>query len=184
MSTDEQKSSSDRMPRGAIATVIVGLVVTLMVVAIDLVGDETGSSDSTEWVTVEPVATETPVPLGKGGNFGLARTTISAIAPVESGELLFRVAGVVEVDSGNSPGPATVRCDVSSPAEGSSIARTPNRRAAWPRPSVDLQTQPVPEELVVKFKRRGNEVLGLPVRDSIRSFTDSATHTDFEWDGF
>jgi hypothetical protein len=182
--TDEQKSTSDRFPRGAIATVIVGLAAVLLVVAIDFISDGSASSESTEWVTVEPIETEASAPLGRGGSFGLVRTTLSAIAPVESGELLFRVAGVAEIDSGRSAGPATVRCDVNTPAEGSSIARTPKRRAAWPRPSVDLQAQAVPEELVVKFKRRGNDVLGLPVRDSFRIFTDSAAPTDVDWDGF
>jgi hypothetical protein len=42
----------------------------------------------------------------------------------------------------------------------------------------------VPEELVVKFKRRGSDLLGLPVRDSFRNFTDSAAPTDVDWDGF
>lgn|GEM_PF-1117435 len=184
MNEPEEKPKPNRMPRGAIATVIAGLIVTLMIVAVDFATEGTGGSDSTEWLTVEPVENPAPSRLGKEGSFGLERTTTSAIAPVESGELLFRIAGVVEIDSGRSSGPATVRCDVTSPAEGSSIARTPKRRAAWPRPSVELQSQPVPDELVVKFKRQGNDVLGLPARDSFRAFTDSATQTDVDWDGF
>jgi hypothetical protein len=183
LSTEEQNENPSRIPRGAIATVIVGLVVTLMVIAIDL-RSSGGGSDSTEWLTVEPIEAPVPAKLGKGGSFGLARTTLSAIAPVESGELLFRVSGVVEIDSGKSDGPATARCDVTSPAQDSFIARTPKRRASWPRPSEELQAQAVPEELVVKFKRRGSSVLGLPVRDSFRTFTDSAAPTDADWDGF
>lgn len=176
--------TSNRMPRGAIATVIVGLVFTMAIVAVDIRTEGSGTSESTEWLTVEKVETPDPVKLGKGASFGLARTTLAAIAPIESGELLFRVAGAVEIDSGNRKGPATVRCDVNSPSEDSFIARTPKRRAAWPRPSVELQAQPVPDELVVKFKLQGNEILGLPVRDSFRTFTDSAAPTDVDWDGF
>jgi len=133
---------------------------------------------------VEPIDTPKSVKLGDGGSFGLTRTTIAAIAPVESGELLFRIAGVVELDSARADGPASARCDVTSPAEDSFIARTPKRRAAWPRPSLELQAQAVPEEIVVKFKRRGAEVLGLPIRDSFRAYTDSAARTDVDWDGF
>jgi hypothetical protein len=184
MNDQEEKPKSARVPRGALATVIVGLVVTLLVVAVDFASDGAASSESTEWLTVEPVETASATKLGKGGSFALSRTTLSAIAPVESGELLFRVTGAVEIDSGRSAGPAVARCDVTSPVEGSSIARTPKRRAAWPRPSLELQAQAVPEELVVKFKRRGNDVLGLPVRDSFRSFTDSASPTEVDWDGF
>jgi hypothetical protein len=171
------------MPVGAVAVVIFGLVATLGVIAVDLRSGG-GSADSTEWVTVEPVATPKPVKLGGGGSFGLSRTTIAAIAPIESGELLFRIAGVVELDSARAGGPAIARCDVTSPADGSFIARTPKRRAAWPRPSIELQAQAVPEEIVVKFKRRGAEVLGLPIRDSFRAYTDSAAPTDVDWDGF
>lgn len=162
---------------------ILGLIATLGVIAVDL-RSGSGTADSTEWVSTEPVDTPEPVSLGDGGSFGLSRTTISAIAPIESGELLFRIAGVVEIDSARAAGPATARCDVTSPAAGSFIARTPKRRAAWPRPSIELQAQPVPEEIVVKFKRRSADVLGLPIRDSFRAFTDSAAPTDVDWDGF
>jgi hypothetical protein len=154
-----------------------------MVIAIDLRGGS-GSSDSTEWLTTEPVETPAPKSLGKRGSFALGRTTISAIAPVESGELLFRISGLVEIDSGRNAGPTVARCDVTSPAEGSFIARTPKRRASWPRPSIELQAQAVPEEMVVKFKRQGADILGLPIRDSFRTFTDSAAPTDVDWDGF
>lgn len=181
MNEPEEKPKSDRMPRGAVATVIVGLIVTLMVIAVDLRG---GSSDSTEWPTVELVESQTAVELDRGGSFGLARTTISAIPPVESGELLFRIAGVVEIDSGNGVGPAAARCDVTSPAEGSIIARTATRVASWPRPGIDLQDQFVPVKPFIRFEHQGGEVLGVSVRDSFRIFTDSAAPTDVDWDGY
>ena len=183
MITPDNKRKSERIPTGAIAVVIFGLIATLGVIAVDLRGGS-GSADSTEWVTVEPVDTPDAAKLGDGGSLGLSRTTISAIAPVESGELLFRIAGVVELDSARADGPASARCDITSPAEDSFIARTPKRRASYPRPSIELQAQDVPEEIVVKFKRRGAEVLGLPIRDSFRAYTDSAAPTDVDWDGF
>ncbi|MEX1219699.1 MAG: hypothetical protein WEB05_04855 [Solirubrobacterales bacterium] len=185
MSEKPEKQASNRIPLGAIATVLFGLIVTLMVVAVDFKSDDFGrSGESTEWIAVESIATAAPVTLGETGSFGLARTTIAAIAPVESGQLLFRVAGAVEIDSGNGIKPAKVRCDIRSPAEGSLIARTPQRRASWPRPAVDLRTQPVPEELVVRFSRDGKAILGLPVRDSFRQFTDSASPSRVAWEGY
>jgi hypothetical protein len=183
MSETEDKRSADRMPRGAIITVIVGLVVTLGVIAVDLRGGQ-GSSDSITWSTVESVRVPAEKSLGPDGSFGLTRTTLSAIPPTESGDLLFRVASSLTVDPGSPTRPVTVRCDVKTTAPDSVIARTQKRRAAWPRPSIELQAQPVPEELVVKFQRQGADVLGLPVRDSFRAFTDSAAPTDVDWDGF
>jgi hypothetical protein len=182
MSDTEEKSSQDRMPKGAIITVIVGLIATLGVLAIDLRGGS--GSDSIGWTTTEIVDVPPQREFGKGGTFGLTRTTISALVPTESGDLLFRVAGSVEVDGGRTVGEVKARCDVTTTAPGSMIARTQKRRAAWPRPSIELQDQPVPEELVVQFKRRGAEVIGLPIRDSFRTFTDSAAPTEVDWDGF
>lgn len=182
MSDSEEKSSADRMPRGAIITVVVGLIATLGVLAVELRGG-TGS-DSVGWNTVEIVEVPPQGDLGRDGTFGLTRTTLSTLAPTESGDLLFRVAGSVAVDGGDRSGPVSVRCDVTTTADGSIIARTQKKRAAWPRPSVELQDQPVPEQLVVQFKRRGAEVIGLPIRDSFRAFTDSAAPTDVDWDGY
>jgi hypothetical protein len=168
------------MPRGAIATVVVGLIVSALVFALDVRG---GGSEPAAWPSVESIESPPAAGLGKGGSFGLARTTLSAVPPAESGELLFRVAGVVEIDSGSSAGPATARCDVSSAAEGSAIARAPIRTAAWPRPSTDLQAEFVPDRPLIKFENPDGKVLGVPVRDSFRIFTDSSGPTEVRWNG-
>ncbi len=182
MEQPEKKPKSDRMPTGAIVTVIVGLIATLGVIAVDLRGGS--GANSIGWSSVETVPAPSQREFGPDGTFGLTRTTLSTLAPIESGDLLFRIAGAVNIDTGTSPGLVRVRCDITTTAPGSVIARTPKRRAAWPRPSIELQAQPVPEELVVQFKRRGAEVLGLPIRDSFRAFTDSPAPTDVDWDGF
>jgi len=176
-----QDNSNGRFPRGAIATVIVGLVATLAVIAFDLTKGA-GSAVEIQWDTVEEVETPPAQPLGPRGSFGLARTSLAAIAPIESGQLLFRVAGVVTIDSGGRTAPTIVRCDITSPAEESIIAQTPGARATWPRPSDELQAQDVPEASVALFKARGADALFLPIRDVFRRFTDSAAPTNADWD--
>ncbi len=171
------------MPRGAIITVIIGLIVTLGVIAVDL-RKGGGTAVEIEWDTVEVVETPKAEKLGSNGSFGLARTSIAALAPIESGDLLFRIAGVVSVDSGGRAKPTRVRCDITSPAEGSRIAQTPGARAAWPRPSDELQAQEVPEASVAVFKARGADALFLPIRDVFRQFTDSAAVTSVDWDEY
>ncbi len=183
MKEPEDSPKSDRMPRGAIATVIVGLLVTLVVIASDLTKGG-GTAVEIEWDTVEMVETPKAGKLGPRGSFGVARTSIAAIAPITSGQLLFRVAGVVSIDSGGRDVPTGARCDVTSPAEDSRIALTPGLRAAWPRPSIELQAQEVPEASVAMFKARGADALFLPIRDVFARFTDSAAPTDIDWDGF
>jgi hypothetical protein len=180
MKETQKERSSERMPRGAIATVVVGLVLSLIVVGIDLRSG--GTSADIEWDAVERVETPAPRTLGPG-DFALARSSISAIEPNASEETIFRIAGVVKIDSGGTE-PTRVRCDIESPAFEYTIARTPKKRAAWPRPSEELQRQNVPEASVVKFKARGADVLGLPIRDAIRRYTDSAAPTQVDWDGF
>lgn len=180
MNKPEDKPLSDRMPRGAIATVIVGLIVTLMVIALDL---RSSSAEEPEWPTTESVDSPAAVKLGSRGSFGLAETTISAIPPTEGGELLFRVAGVAKIASGYSAGPATVECSVTSPAESSTVARTPVRVAAWPRSDTELQSQFVPAEPQISLQQQENEGLTVPVRDTLSSFTDSDAPTEVESDG-
>jgi hypothetical protein len=166
------------MPRGAIATVVVGLIVSALVFALDIRGN---GSEPAAWPSVEPIESPTAAGLGKGGSFGLAGTTLSAVPPNKDDELLFRVAGVVEIDSGSSAGAAAARCEISSPARGSAIARAPVRTAAWPRPSTDLQTEFVPDRPLIKFENPEGKLLGVPVRDSFRIFTDSSSPTEVSW---
>jgi len=184
MTNRNKTKPSDRMPRGAIVTVIVGLIATLGVVGIDLMGGGEFES-TTEWVTTEEVDTPGTQELPDGASVGLSRVTLSALPPNVIGKMLFRVTGFVEIDSGQTDGATEARCDVTSPAEDSFIARSPNKRAAWPRPSLDLRNQPVPLALTVDLMRGGAEVQStLPIRDVLRTLTDSAEPTDLDWDGF
>lgn len=169
-----------RMPRAALITVGVGLLLSIAIFALRFV--DLGLSAEVEWAVSEPVETGREVGVEGGGSLGLARTSIASIAPTDRGELVFRVSGVVVVSGGK--GPFSVRCDVGSTDSSTTIARTPKKRAAWPRPSDDLSRQEVPELLVISFNAKGAETLGLEVRDSIRRYTDSALPTTVTWDGF
>lgn len=182
---DESPSGADaRIPSGALVVVIVGLIASLGIFGLSK--RPGGSSAELGWDVKEPIRTPVQKRLGEKGSFRLARTSISAISPNANGELIYRVSGVVTVDSGGRA-PTEVRCDVSTTNGGESmIARTPNLRAAWPRPTGDLnlQRQSVPETMVVKFHAEGATVLGLPIRDVFRRYTDSEAPTLASWDGF
>lgn len=180
MTDPKPEKNPDRIPRGAIVVVIVGLIGTLGVLALDWAGG--GSSAELEWTTIEEVQTPDEAKVGPG-TFSMDRTTLSAIGQNGGGEAVYRVAGVVRVDSGGT-NPTSVRCDIKSLDPASTIARTPKRRASWPRPSEELQAQEVPESSVVKFNAVGNDILGLPIRDVVRRYTNSAASTLVDWDGF
>lgn len=169
-----------RMPRGALITVAIGLVVSVGIFGLRFV--DLGLSAEIEWAVSEQVETPGSVEVPGGGSLGLARTSIASTAPTVRDDLLFRVSGVVVASS--SKGPLKIRCDVGSTEPGTTIARTPKKRAAWPRPSDDLALQEVPELIVLSFRTDGAETVGLEIRDSIRRYTDSAAFATVDWDGF
>ncbi|MGK2955651.1 MAG: hypothetical protein ACSLFI_08295 [Solirubrobacterales bacterium] len=179
MSDPQPEQNSDRIPRGAIAVVIVGLVLTVIVFAIDLRGGS--SSGELEWQVFEEV--QTPVKsaeAGKNGEIGMRRTSISALPPNGGGQLVFRIGGVAVVEAGTKP--TEVRCAVTATGQDTTIARTPNLRAVWPRPSDDLQDQEFPESLVLKFNAVGKEILGVPISDVIRRYIDTLSPASVDWD--
>ena len=167
------------MPRAVLVVIGVGLFFSLAAFALNR-GDWEASADL-EWMTVEEIQTPPPARLEGGGGIELTRATLSAIPATERGDLLFRVSGVLLLD--RPKGEVSARCDISLPSSGK-VARTPQLRAAWPRPSEDLRIQEVPELMVVDFSDDGAELLGLPIRDSFRRYTDSAAPVTVEWSGF
>lgn len=169
-----------RMPRAALVTVGIGLFLSIAIFGLRFV--DLGLSAEVEWAVTETVDTPDPVEVPGGTTLGLARTSVASIAPTDRGDLIFRVSGVVVASS--RKGPLRVRCDVAGTDPGTVIARTPRKRAAWPRPSDELSVQEVPELLVVEFSASGAETLGLEVRDSVRRYTDSDRLVTVEWDGF
>lgn len=185
MSDSQPDKPTDRIPRGAIAVVIVGLFLTLIVIGLDIRGG--GSSAELAWTTNEKVKVPPQADLGKKGSFQLTRTTLSAIPTNGAGELVFRFSGLAVIDSGGKK-PTQVKCKYTSPHQdgstGTTVARTPNLRAAWPRPSDELQAQEVPESLVLKFNAVGNKILGVPIRDSISHYTNSKSPTVADWGGY
>ena len=181
MTDPEPDKNQNRIPRGALAVVAVGLVCTLCVLALDFLGG--GTSAELEWQTMEEIDTPPKAKVGPG-SVSMDRTTISAIGQNGGGESIYRIAGAITVDSGGKPIPVQVGCYITTLDPDSSIARTPKRRAAWPRPSDELQAQAVPESAVVKFNAVGNDILGLPMRDVVNKYTNSGTSSLVDWPPF
>lgn len=183
--TPEQKPErqDDRIPRPAIIVVIVGLVASLAIYGLSFLP---GSDPvQIEWDTIEEIASPPSRDVGEG-SFGITRTSLSALAPNEDGVLLYRVAGVVRIESGSRK-PARVRCDIFSQVEGDTrMARSGHLRAAWPRPSsgVDVQRQPVPENSSVKFRTADGKKIDLPISDVVRRYSNVGTTVAVEWDGY
>ncbi|MCB0867289.1 MAG: hypothetical protein KDB48_01200 [Solirubrobacterales bacterium] len=172
---------SSRIPRLAIGVVILGVIATLAIYGLSFLPGS--GSLEVEWDTVEAIEFPAQKDVGQG-SFGVSRTTLSALAPNEDGLLLYRVAGVVRVDS-KSRLPVTVRCDVYSRSdENTRIARSSRLRAAWPKPSEELQAQEVPETSFAKFVFGDTKKVDLPIRDVVQRYTDSTASTLVDWPGY
>jgi hypothetical protein len=176
---DELRDGLRNVPRGAVFVVAVGVLLSLLALAANRT-DWQASADL-DWVTVEEIETPGPVRLEGGGSIEMTRMTLSSLQPTDRGDFLFRVSGVLVVSSEAKA--VTTRCDVAAPLP-ATIARTPKKRAAWPRPSEDLRLQQVPELMVIDFSSDGADLLGLPIRDSFRRYSDTAAPLTVEWDGF
>jgi hypothetical protein len=160
--------NGDRVPRGALAVVAVGLVATL---AAALLANEnlSGEAAALEWVQVKELPDSKPVEVpGGGGQMQLTQARIHATGVNASGYSLFSSAAVLRIDAGAPVGSARIQCATRAPGE-TEIAQTPNLRATYPRSSeTNLAEQEVPESGVqVEFSSHGTglaevELEGLP----------------------
>lgn len=182
-SQDKPTEAEDegRIPRPAIVVVLVGIVASLAIYGLSYLPGS--SSVAIEWDTLETIDAPPAETVGQG-SFAVARTSLSALAPNEEGLLIFRVAGVVRIDSAGRK-PTRVRCDVASKAgRDTQMARSTKLRAAWPKPSDRLQAQDFPETSSVLFTNGERNKVDLPIRDVARRYTDSMAPTEVDWDGY
>lgn len=178
---DRQPSGDGRIPRLAVGVVILGIVASLAVYGISKIPGS--GSTKIEWDTIEEIASPPAKEVGSG-SFAVSRTSLSALAPNDEERMIFRVAGVVRIDSGGRK-PTRVRCDVSSTAdEDTRMARSTRLRAAWPKPSKALQSQDVPETSLVKFRTGESKKIDLPIRDVVRRYADIGAPVTVDWDGY
>ena len=158
----------------------------MAVLALDFIGGS--SSAKIDWQTSEEIDVPPAAKLGRNGEFAMERTTLSATGQNGGGEgeSIFMITGVLRVDTNSAKVPARALCEFEVLDGESSIARTPGGRAAFPRPTndLDLQKQGVPEELTIRFNAVGNDFSILPIRDFFRLYTNSDVRTTANWEPF
>lgn len=170
-----------QMPVAALVVVAVGLLATILVGMVSLFGD--GAAATVPWETTEPIPSAGPAKVGPDASISLERGQVSTTAQTTRGDFLFRVSGLVRVQSPGSRA-FTVQCDVGSLTPGSQVARTIRKRASWPRPSEDLNRQVVPDTASLRFQTQGAEYADVALRDAVNTYTDSARLTLVEWPGY
>jgi hypothetical protein len=150
--------AGDKIPRGALAVVAVGLIAT---VAAALLADENlrGPAAGLEWLQEKsiPDSAAIPVPGGAGQSMRLVEGHLRATGVNTSGYSLFSAGLELHFDPEAPIGSARIRC-AQRAGGGAEVAQTAGLRASYPR-SVEegrLAEQELPESGVqVEFSSHG-----------------------------
>jgi hypothetical protein len=161
---NEAPQADDRMPRGVLVVVAVGLIacVAAALLATDKGG---GSAAEVEWVEKQPMADSQAVEVpGGGGTMRLTENGLRASGSDASEYELYRVLSVLRIDAKAPVGGGRIVCRTEAPEE-AEIGHTPNQRASYPRSSEELFEQEMSATVLVKFSAHGAEYAVLEVED-------------------
>jgi hypothetical protein len=145
--------AGERIPRAAIAVVVIGLIATL---AAAILSGGGGGSEAAhlEFVLKAKIPDSKPVaaPGSKTAKMQLVGGTIKATGQNVAGYELFRVLSVAKIDAGARIG-GELLCAIHAQRTGTLIAQsTGNLRMLYPRSSEEgVNGQEVPEAVIAKF---------------------------------
>ncbi|HXF31333.1 MAG TPA: hypothetical protein VN522_07410 [Solirubrobacterales bacterium] len=164
----------NRIPRGAIAVVVVGLIATLAA-ALLTAGKGSGEAAHLEFVQKRSIPDSKPVeiPGSKGYKMQLVDGKIEATGSNVAGYQLFRVLSMLKIDKGAPIGGGRMTCSTHGLGVGTLIAQSSGGlRMLYPRSSENgIYGQSVPETVLAEFSSHGYE---LAVLEEV--FEDLPTH--------
>ena len=151
----------NRIPRGAIAVVVVGLLATLAA-ALLTTGKGSGEAAHLEFVQKAKFADSKAVgvPGSKEAKMRLVEGNIKATGTNVAGYSLFRVFDILKIDKGAPIGEGRILCSIHAPRTGTEIAQSAGGlRMLYPRSSSDgIYGQPIPETVLAGFSSHGYEL--------------------------
>ena len=173
----------NRIPRGAIAVVVVGLLATIAA-AVLTAGKGGGEAAHLEWVQHQPMADSKPVlvPGSKEAKMQLIDGGIRATGTNVAGYSLFRVLTTLKISKEAPVSKARLVCEIHATKSGTEIAQpSGGLRALYPRSSEEgIYGQETPETVLVEFHSHGYELAVLEVGDLPERFT-SVEGVKLEW---
>lgn len=171
----------NRMPRGALIVVAVGLFACLLA-ALLATDKSSGSAAQLEWVQKAPLPDSRAVAVPGGGDSAMQLTEggIRATGTNVSGYSLYRVAATLEIDGGAPIGSGRILCSIKAPRD-TEVAQTPGSRASYPRSSDDLFAQEVPEVVLAEFSAQGAALAVLEFEDLFADGFSSQRGLKVEW---
>jgi hypothetical protein len=168
--------ADERIPRGAIVVVAIGLLATLAAALLTDTGAVSGEAAHLEFVQKKKIADSKPVtvPGSKNLKMQLVDGTIKATGTNVAGYSLFRVRSTAKIDAGARIG-GELLCSIHAPRTGTLIAQSSNGlRMLYPRSSEQgVSGQEVPNTVLAKFASHGHllAVLEEVTEDMPESFT-------------
>lgn len=175
-STPQEGKPDDRIPRGAIVVVAIGLLATLAAALLSNTGAASGEAAHLEFVQKAKIPDSKPVtvPGSKNLKMQLVDSNIKATGTNVAGYSLFRVLSTAEIDAGARIG-GELLCSIHAPRTGTLIAQSSNGlRMLYPRSSEQgVSGQEVPNTVLAKFASHGHllAVLEEITEDMPESFT-------------
>jgi hypothetical protein len=175
-----EPSQETRIPRGALIVIAVGLLASVAA-ALLTTGKGSGEAANLEWVKRVSMPDSRPAEVpGGGGSMRLTVGTIRATGTNVSGYSLFRVSSTLRIDEGTPIGSGRVVCAVKS-LRGAEIAQTSGGlRATYPRSSIGLYNQEVPEVILLDFSSHGTELAVLEL-DGLPGHFTTEKGVKLEW---
>ena len=175
-------SEDERIPRGAIAVVVVGVIATIAAALLSGSGGG-GSAAHLEWVVQRrlPDSEKVAVPGNPNSKMQLVEAKLQSTGTNVAGYALFRVLATAKIDKGVKfeEGTALV-CSIHT---GVLIAQsTGGLRMLYPRSSeTGIYGQPIEEEVVAQFASHGHLAAVLVVNEDLRARYTTVQGVKLEW---
>jgi hypothetical protein len=165
-----EPAQETRPPRGALIVIAVGL---LGCVAAALLTTDRGSGEfaQLEWVQRRAVADSRPASIPGGGNMRLTDGAIRTTGVNISGYSLFRVSSTLRISAGAPVGSGHVLCSVRAMRNAEIAQSSGGLRATYPRSSIGLYNQEVPDAVLLDFSSHGTEIAVLELDGLPEHFT-------------
>lgn len=150
----------NRLPRGALIVVAVGLFACLAAAVLATSPGE-GQAANLEWVKRAPIPDSAAVDVpGGGGQMQLLDGEIKATGSNVSGYTLFLVGATLRIDAGSPVGEGRVLCTVATRRRTEIAQTSGGLRGTFPRSSeAGIYSQDVPETLLIDFSARGGQLV-------------------------
>jgi hypothetical protein len=150
--------ADERIPRGAIIVVVVGLLATIAAAVLSNTGSSSGEVAHLEFVQKKkiPDSKKVAVPGSKTAKIQLVDGSIKETGTNPADYSLFRVLSTVKIDPGGRIG-GELLCTVNAPRTGTLIAQSSGGlRMLYPRSSEQCISGVQPEPVVARFASHGH----------------------------